>query len=229
MKKTILCLCVMLGTVGAFSGTASADPGLLAKISDAEARALNIFFSNFCETSFGDFNAKARDDQALIAFAAHHNVINNRKLFKEDKAEGKAYIGKGTVDATIEKYFGLKGVTPQSAEDGFVIYKNGKYYWDDVFESAPWFAGGQAVSLTDNGDGTLFATVELYKDNDAFQKDAAKVNIKDFYAPKKSWKGKTASYYELSSTWSAVIAPHTYNGKKTWKLLEWREEGASNE
>jgi hypothetical protein len=152
-----------------------------------------------------------------------HNVINNKKLLKNDATEGQYYIGRDSVDASIEKYFGIKGVKPHSVEDGFVIYKKGRYYWDDVLEGAPWFAGGQAVELYDDGDGKLSAVVELYKDNGAFANDPDKVNIKDFYAPRKTWKGNTAKYYELRGYYAAKIVPHAYGGKKTYKLLEWRE------
>jgi hypothetical protein len=207
---------------------ASSDVNLLGKMKNADWRALNIFFSNFCESSLGDFSADSRDDKALIAFAVSHNVINNRKLFKED-AEGRYYIGKNSVDATIEKYFGIKGVKHQSAGGEFVVYENDRYYWDDVCEGSPGFAGAQAVALYDDGDGTFSAIVELYKDNHAFQIDVDKFDIKDFYAPKKSWKGKTASYYDLDATYSAKIAPHVYGGKKTWELLEWHADEAEDE
>ena len=207
---------------------AASDVKLLDKMKNADWRALNIFFSNFCESDFGDFSADSRDDRALIAFAVSHNAINNKKLFKED-ADGRYYIGKNSVDATIEKYFGIKGVKPQSAGDEFVVYENDRYYWDDVFEGSPWFAGAQTVALYNDGDGTFSAVVELYKDNVAFQNDVDKFDIKDFYAPKKSWKGKTASYYDFDTTCSAKIAPHVYGGKKTWKLLEWHADEAEDE
>ncbi len=101
-----------------------AAANLLDGMNDADWRALNVFFSNFCESRLGDFDAdRWHDDTALIAFAVSHNVINNRKLFREDAAEGQYYIGKDRVNATIEKYFGIRGVGPQSAEEGFVIFQ----------------------------------------------------------------------------------------------------------
>ena len=105
------------------AGPSFAAANLLDGMSDADWRALNIFFSNFCESRHGDFDAAGYDDTALISFAVSNNVIKNRKLFKEDAAEGHYYIGKDRVNATIEKYFGIQGVTPQSAEEGFVIFK----------------------------------------------------------------------------------------------------------
>jgi len=89
------------------AGPSFAAANLLDGMSDADWRALNIFFSNFCESRLGDFDAAGYDDTALISFAVSHNVINNRKLFKEDAAEGQYYIGKDRVNATIEKYFGI--------------------------------------------------------------------------------------------------------------------------
>jgi hypothetical protein len=212
-----------------FADAATGADNRLDKMSVADRRALNVFFSNFCESSLGDFDADDYNDGALIAFAMSHNVINNRELFKDDDAEGMSYIGRDRVDATIEKYFGIKGVKPRSVEDGAVIYKHDRYYWDDVFEGSPWFAGGQAVELYDEKDGTLSAVVELYQDNEAFQNDVMKIDTGDFYAPKKSWKGNTAKYYEIRGYYAAKIAPYSYNGKKTYRLLEWREAETLNE
>jgi hypothetical protein len=219
-KKSVFC---ENGAV--YDGEYTRMDNLLDKMSGADWRTLNIFFSNFCESHLNEFDAGDYDDRTLIAFAVSHNVINNPKLFKDDSPEGPYYIGKDNVNVTIEKYFGIKGVKPQSAEDRFVIYKNGRYYWDDVMEGAPWFAGGQAVELYDNGDGTLSAVVEWYEDNEVFVNNVDKFDVKDFYAPKKSWKGNTANYYELSRRCTAKIAPHSYGGKKTYKLLKWGSEG----
>ena len=225
MKKFSRFVFVFSVCAMAFScaGPSFAAANLLDGMNDADWRALNVFFSNFCESRLGDFDADGYDDTALIAFAVSHNVINNRKLFREDAAEGQYYIGKDRVNATIEKYFGIQGVTPQSAEEGFVIFKKDRYYWDDVFEGSPWFAGGQAVELHEGKGGTLSAVVEFYTDNEAFQNDAGKVNIKDFYAPKKSWKKNTAKYYDLCGYYGAKIAVLVQNGKKSYILLEWRE------
>jgi len=51
------------------AGPSFAAANLLDGMSDADWRVLNIFFSNFCESRLGDFDAAGYDDTALISFA----------------------------------------------------------------------------------------------------------------------------------------------------------------
>jgi hypothetical protein len=192
----------------------------LDSMSEKDWKALNIFFSNFSETNFEDFSAEDYDDEALIEFAVHHNVINNRKLFKSDP-EGGFSIEAKNVAASVKKYFGIEKFTAQDGGN-FVSYRDGKYYWDDVLEGSPWFAGSQAVELRDNGDGTLSAVLEDYSDNDHYQKDPDNKSIALFYTPKKAWNASTAKFFDQAGYHAAKIAPYTYDGKKTYKLLEWK-------
>jgi hypothetical protein len=197
---------------------------MLGAMTDEEWRALNVFFSNFSETDLPDFSAGDYEDGALIGFAVHHNVINDSGLFKDDPGFGDgggSYIEAKHVNAAVKQYFGIEHVTPRDGGD-FVLYRDGKYYWDDVFEGAPWFAGSQALELRDNGDGTLSAIVEDYGDNENYQNDPDSKSIPLFYAPKKTWKEATAKLFDVKGYHAAKIAPHTYGGKKTYKLLEWR-------
>lgn len=189
---------------------------LLDTISDNDWKALNIFFSNFSETHFEDFNYKKYNDKALIDFAMHHIVINNRNYFEGDSVD-KKYI-----NATIKKYFGIDKITPQSIEDGFVLYKDGKYYWEDVTEGFPKFDGAQVIEFYDNQDGTFLAIIEDYKDNQEYHKGGSPDNFgASFYPPKKSWSPSVAKKCSIAGYHVAKVAPHTYNNKKTYKLLEW--------
>jgi hypothetical protein len=185
MKKfaySILKLAMLVLTASPFAAPEQSG-NTLDSMSDKDWRALNIFFSNFSETFFEDFSSDAYDDKMLIEFAVQHDVINNAGLFKKD-ADSNYFIGPKQVNATIKKYFGIEKITPQDGGD-FVLYRDGRYYWDDVFEGSPWFAGSQAIELQDNGDGTLSAIVEDYKDNENYQNDPDSKSIPLFYAPKK--------------------------------------------
>jgi hypothetical protein len=193
---------------------------LLDTMSDKDWRALNVFFSNFSETSLEDFSSSKYDDAMLIAFAVQHNVINNAGLFKKD-ADSNSYIEPKNVNATLNKYFGIQKITPQDGGD-FVLYRDGRYYWDDVFEGSPWFAGSQAIELKNNGDGTMSAIVEDYGDNQNYQDDPDSKSITLFYTPKKTWKPATAKMFDVKTYHAAKIVPYTYNGKNTYRLLEWR-------
>jgi hypothetical protein len=215
---------ILILAILAFTASALAAPkqsgNMLDSMPDKDWRALNIFFSNFSETYLEDFSAGDYDDKTLIEFAVRHNVINNAGLFKHD-ANSDYYIEPKHVNATVKKYFGAEKITAQDGGD-FVLYRDGKYYWDDVFEGSPWFAGSQALELRDNGDGTLSAIVGDYGDNENYQKDPDSKSIPLFYTPKKTWKPATAKMFDAKGYHAAQIAPHTYDGKKTYKLLEWR-------
>ncbi len=86
---------------------------------------------------------------------------------------------------------------------------------------SPWFAGSAVELHEGKGDAVCRCGV-LHRQREAFQNDPDE-NIKDFYAPKKSWKKNTAKYYDLCGYYGAKIAVLVQNGKKSYILLEWRE------
>ena len=198
---------------------------LLDTMDDDEWRKLNIFVSNFCESNLDNFSTNNYDEKALIGFALSHNVNNNRESFKTDE-NGDSYVPKTVVNNTIDKYFGIKNIPAKDFEEDFYACKGGKYYWLDVMEGSPWFAGGQAVQLYDNGDGTLSVIVENYQDGEGYGMDEASIlpnnPTSPFYAPKKNWSGKVKKLLRQNGYYIATIAPYTYNDKQTYKLLEWR-------
>jgi nicotinamide mononucleotide adenylyltransferase len=198
----------------------AAPANLVDSMDNTALRAVNVFFSNFSETAFEDYSQGGNNDRALIGFAMRHNVINIPELFQSD-AESNSYIEPKNVDATIEKYFGDIKVTPQSSGD-FIGYRDGKYYWDDVFEGSPWFAGSQTLELRDNGNGTLSAIVEDYADNDNYQANPDSELVRRFYEPKKTWSAAVAKLFDVKGYHAALIEPYEYQGKKTYRLIKWR-------
>ncbi|MDR3209644.1 MAG: hypothetical protein LBT36_03345 [Oscillospiraceae bacterium] len=191
-------------------------------MTDAELRALNIFFSNFSETRFPDFDIDAYDVTSLLAFAVHHDVINNPGRFViAYGGEPDAALAPSYVENAMLKYFGVSGVTHQSA-GAWVTYSDGKYHWHDVFEGAPWFAGSQVAEFFDNGDGTYSALLEDYTDGadyGAWLSGGGEINA--FYQPQRSWSG-FGGVFARSGYHTATVAPHTYDGKQTYKLLTYR-------
>ena len=135
--------------------------------------------------------------------------------------ESNYYIEPKYINATINKYFGVEKITPQDVGD-FVRYRDDRYYWDDVFEGSPWFAGSQLLSLRDNGVGMLMAIVEDYGDNENYQRDPESELIPRFYSPKSSWPEGVAELFKATGYHAALIEPHTYDGRRVYKLLQWR-------
>jgi|GEM_PF-843790 hypothetical protein len=194
---------------------------LVDTMTDSDLKALNIFFSNFSETHFGDFTNKSYDTRALIDFGLQHNVINNRSRLIDDVSSEHSYMDKEYMDITVKKYFDIEGITHQSGKPtGFVVYDNGKYFWHDVFEGSPWFEGSQLIELYDNGDGTFSAITEDYQDSPEFN-DKMEEFLSSFYEPKRNWKPEMHKLVEANGYHAARIAPHEFNGKQTYKLLEW--------
>lgn len=195
---------------------------MLDSMKEKDWRALNVFFSNFSETGLDDFDASSKDAKAMIGFAVHHNVINNRNLFKTDDVSEDSYIEEKYVNATIQKYFGVNNISGKSCKDmDFVSYSKGKYFWHDVFEGSPWFSGSQAVELYDNKDGTFSAVIEDYSDNEAFQINPDNFSSA-FYNPRKDWKETTTKRCQLSGYHAAKIKLQTYDEKLVYKLLKWQ-------
>ena len=221
-------LAIIFSISTAFSVSAQQRTNLLDKMNNADWKALNIFFSNFCETNFNDFNAKSYDEKVLIEHALYHNVVNSSNSFKNDPATGDKYLTKATVDATIMKAFGISGIKAKDFEADFFACKGGKYYWLDIFEGSPWFAGGQVIEFYENGDGTYSAIIENYSDSSEYQEYisgleySSKSSKSPFYSPKKTWKKGLEKYYKLDGYHAAKVAPQTYNNKATYKLLGWK-------
>ena len=195
---------------------------LLDNMEEKEWKALNIFFSNFEETGLENFNSKSYDEKSLIDFALQHNVLNNKNRFRDDDPSGEYYLPEHYVIETLQKYFGIEKITAQDGTNAELIsYNKGKYFWLDIFEGSPRFAGSQVIEFYDNQDGTFLAVVAEYKDNYEFQTDPDRFSSA-FYTPKKAWEASTAQAYELSGYHIAKITTHTYNGQKAYKLLERR-------
>lgn len=220
--SAILAIILSISTV--FSVSAQNRINLLDTMSDADWKALNLFFSNFIETGFEDFNINNYDKKALIEYAIHHNAINNSENFKDD-ASGDDYITKPVIDATTQKFFGIKDIKVNDFEDDFQAVRNGKYYWLDIFEGSPWFAGGQVTEFYDNGDNTFSAVIESYIDSEGYgynQESIIEMSAgSPFYLPKKKWSKKLTDLIHINGYYEAKVAPQIYNNKQTYKLLEW--------
>lgn len=176
------------------------------KLSDEEHRKINIFFSNFSEAYFPNYDSKKDGFGSLVDFAYIHNKINNPKYIGIEGSE--MYIDKGHVEKTIDKFFGRK-ITHQSIGD--YNYRSGRYYtWAADGESYDLFS--QVDRLQDNKDGTYFAEISIYLADEI---------EKTYYQPKKVWEN-THSYNYIGRA-EATIKPATVDGKATYQLLTYKE------
>jgi hypothetical protein len=78
------------------------------KLSAAQKKQLDTFFSNFSEAYLKSFKQNSLTQEALLAFALNHIYRNAFKSLKRSKDGAAAIIPAALVDQTTEKYFGQK-------------------------------------------------------------------------------------------------------------------------
>jgi hypothetical protein len=78
------------------------------KMTAAQKKQLDTFFSNFSETALGSFKQNSLSQGALLNFALDHIYKNDYKSIKHSKDGNTALISAALVDQVTEKYFGQK-------------------------------------------------------------------------------------------------------------------------
>lgn len=171
------------------------------KLTDAEHKKLNIFFSNFSETYVKAFDKGKISDSELINFGFHHNNINNYKRIKGENINGTTYfvLSKEYVFESINKYFGID-ISNHKLENGqkitgtYLKYSNGKFYMPAA--SGETYPFSQLTKLIDNGDGTMTAYVDVYHGNEF-----------EFctYEPYSKWSENDKKSADKSESYKALI------------------------
>jgi hypothetical protein len=178
-------------------------------LSDEEHRKINIFFSNFSEAYFADYDYKNFDLKRLINFAYIHNKINNYSNIEVDGND--MYISAEHVEKTINKYFGI--IIDHRSAGGFV-YRDGNYYTPGADgENYNYFS--QVNTFIDNEDGTYSAEISIYMLEDV---DDGVDSI--YYEPKKVWENTHPYQYVQDA--EALIKPAVADGKSTYQLLKYK-------
>lgn len=129
-----------------------APTGVPMDISENQRKNLNLFLSNFTETSMayntkGLFDIQSSPESALIEFAVEHmwfNYNQSRIEWGEYANDCNVRVHKQHVPEIIEKYF---GVLPHSAEPMHVDFIDPYYYWMETGgHTANGFASVREVS-----------------------------------------------------------------------------------
>jgi hypothetical protein len=209
--KTILLVLVIVTTFNVISERAFAQTlnnNLLLSMDSGKRQALNIFFSNFSEVSFGNFNAKAYKDSDLINFSILHNYINADNTIKVD---GLYFtIKESYVAESVKKYFGL---TIKHQKTDQYSYSNGIYKWPAA--SGESFANfSQAVAMYKNKDGSYSVSLEIYDAGTDYEGN------KMIYKPKSSWEKGFKP--KLISKATAMIKEVKINNKQTYQLIQYK-------
>lgn len=194
-------------------------------LSDAEYKKLSIFFSNFSEVHFEDFDSVYYTSEQLIPFAIWHVYRNNEKeVIPVSDELYNAKISAQIIENIINKYFEIK-VEHQSVgyDDIPNSWKYGKY--DYLYEDGYYYfipADGAPLSWSeveefyDNGDGTFYAVTKEWTSHAVSAQYERRKYWEQSIHPDNVWEGAVAGGGHI-----AVVAPYSYGGKDTYKMLKW--------
>lgn len=197
---------------------------MIESFTDEEYKKLSIFLSNFSEVGFIDFDIADYKDEQLIEFAIWHTYSNNYDAIinETDEAHYDLKISADIIFDVVDKYFGISVIhksvgyidDPNHWNYGQYqyLFKDGYYYFTGADgEPLSW---SEIVELYDNGDGTFTAVTNEW----ASQEVSAQYERRKYWShlvhPDDVWEGAVAS-----GGHSSVIAPYSYGGKDTYKLL----------
>ncbi|MFP4979376.1 hypothetical protein ACE6ED_28595 [Paenibacillus sp. CN-4] len=125
---------LMIMLFGAFVPAAEAAAQSKLNLSTAERGKLGLFLSNFSELQMTAWDSAKPDTAALIRFGVWHNYLNNFDTAISSTKEGKLYISKDKVAASVNKYFKLP-LTRHASTKEYTF--NGKGYVFDGADGEP--------------------------------------------------------------------------------------------
>lgn len=116
---------------------AYAPAGLWIDMSENVRKNLNLFLSNFTESSLnyytgGVFDVQSAPDNALVEFAAEHmwfNYYESRIEWGEYMSGNNVRVHKKYVPEITEKYF---GIVPAAPDPMYIDYADPYYYWTET-------------------------------------------------------------------------------------------------
>jgi hypothetical protein len=182
------------------------------KITPAEKKQLNTFFSNFSEVFLEPFAKDGISDTKLIEFSVIHNYRNNEKLFVKGGKEYQVKIKAGYVDDTVNKYFGKRIKKHQSVDDSGIEYRDGWYYTTDA--SGEEFDFSQIASLSDNGNNMYTANVNVYSASSGWTGNV--------HGTEKEWKKASPDDVpQISGVMKATLQKVTEKGKSRYILVDY--------
>jgi hypothetical protein len=201
---------------------------LLPGMSDNDAKLLNIFFSNFSETTFPLIygNPEIKKDDYLIAFGIENSYYN--KPYSHKKIENKygSCINTQAVTDSVFRYFGEKLHNHHSVpnSDIFPIGYNYIYgcYYVEIGDGEPrhW---SQVLNFYELGNGTFRAVIQNYFSHCYFDNIYDRIQYWKLDGCILSDKRMEENHVSPGQQWTATVASHEYNGKATYKMISMSE------
>lgn len=172
-------------------------------------REVNIFLSNFTEVYLDDFfDNNPISNISLVDFAVMHNEINNPKTVRKDGYRG--YINKSYIERSVKKFFGLS-LKHESTEYNLYDGKEYSFYLNNVNLNYLPFA--VVFEMTDNLNGTYTVLFEEVYGKSNYNYELSQSKLREI-------QNKDSEVYTQNIK-KAVIGTHVFEGKTTYKLLEY--------
>lgn len=127
-----------------------------AKVSTAETKKLDVFFSNFAETWLHAYHAGHAQDKMLLEFAISHYLLNT---LHPETSNGLGLISPGEVDRICLTYFGAKPKKHPVTSVTFP-YESGKYRFP--ISSGEMYRFARVASVTAAPGGRYKCVVRQY-------------------------------------------------------------------
>lgn len=209
MKKRYLMI-LTLFVISLFSNNFSFAEEKEVSLTRGEWEKLNTFFSNFSEVFLKPFEKGQISNKELVRFGVLHNFWNNYKLFRPYNSS-YLKLDKKYVEATVEKYFGVKSITHESSGD--ITYKDGYYIIPDG--SGEVYSFSQVTKFIELGNGYYVAHLNIYYANSGFTGDP--------HGNLKTWQ-KDGDVPDLGEKMKATVQKVVTNGQSRYILIEYLEE-----
>jgi len=177
-------------------------PAQAADFSAREMKAMSVFLSNFTELGFMDVKAdEFLDEKApggMIRFGIRHNYVNNYKTRVKECTVKDCKWGSLVMDGiyvreSLKRYFGydIKQLPTIEDPDQPYYFDGKQYHFEGADGEAVYYAAVKNAEFS--GDGLVHMSGLVYNAEDK---------------------------EDVLGTFKAMARPHTWNGKKTWALLE---------
>lgn len=210
MIKRYLMILTSLFVIVLFSNNFTFGEEKEVKLTRGEWEKLNTFFSNFSEVFLKPFEKGQISNKELVRFGVLHNFWNNYKLFCPYNSS-YLKLDKKYVEATVEKYFGIKSITHESSGD--ITYKDGYYIIPDG--SGEVYIFSQVTKFIELGNGYYVAHLNIYYASSGFTGDP--------HGNLKTWQ-KDGDVPDLGEKMKATVQKVVSNGQSRYILIEYLEE-----
>jgi hypothetical protein len=187
--------------------SAALESPRILRLTNAEQRRLNTYFSNFSEVFVEPFERGKITDKALIEFGVRHNLTNNNRLWT------KKGLAAHYVDESARKFFG-RGISQHHAPSEIYPFKEG--YYGLPTATGEGIAFSQVTGWRSLGKNEYRANITIYIASNGWEGDRQ--------AAMAAWRrNDSADMPRVFQRMIATVRKETSGKKSRYILLDYRE------